>query len=387
MVDFDSARVSSDIANTRTPLNEAMHVPGYIYQSDEVFALEKERIFMKEWICTIREEQISNPGDYVAMRLMGEPFIICRNKEGEINAFANMCAHRGVEVVSGEGNVERFSCPYHAWLYDLNGKLIGAPFMKEATGFDLKNCRLQPLKVETWERWVFISFNEDVEPFNKYIEHFDQEFGRLRQRDCRLASRMVTELNCNWKLVNENLMDVYHFQTLHEDSFGAHLDGEKFQIKLTERGGVSAYYEAAPMVPEGKSLFGAMPWLGEENINLGCMGHLPPNLHIFGRGDAVTPFVIWPVAPGHTQIFVHHLFPEEFHSLPDFQQKLQFYYDYQIQIVSEDSDMVEGMQKNMGSKRFVPGPMSKLEETVHNVINGYLTRAFGEQGPGTIVEK
>ena len=377
---FDSATVSRDVAQTQAPLNEAVHVPGFIYNSESVFSLEKDRLFMKEWVCTIREEQVANPGDYIAMRAMGEPFIVCRDNDGNINAFANVCAHRGVEVASGEGNLKEFSCPYHGWLYDLKGKLIGAPYMKEAEGFDPANCQLRPLQVATWERWVFISFNPDAEPFDKFVEHFDREFGRLQMRDCRLGDRAVLEVNCNWKFINENLMDVYHFQTLHADSFGGYLDGEKFKIELTDRGGVSAFYKAAPMVPEGKSLFGPMPWMGEENMDLGCMGHLPPNLHIFGRGDAVTVYVIWPTAPDKTQVIIHHLFPAEHHELPDFKEKLKVYYDYQIMVVSEDNSMVEGMQRNMGSTRFVPGPMSEHEKTVHNIINGYLSRTFGEEG-------
>jgi len=377
---FDPTTVDQDLAQTRAPLSEALHVPGFVYDSEEVFQLEKERLFMKEWVCTIREEQIENPGDYVAMHLMGEPFIVCRDDAGNINAFANVCAHRGVEVASAEGNLKEFSCPYHGWLYDLQGKLIGAPYMKEAEGFDPANCRLKPLKVDTWERWIFISFNPDVEPLEKAVEHFDQEFGWLRQRDCRLGIQAVVDVNCNWKFVNENLMDVYHFQTLHVESFGAHLDGEKFKIKLTDRGGVSAFYKAAPMVPEGKSLFGPMPWLGEENMDLGCMGHLPPNMHIFGRGDATTPYVIWPLTPNKTRIHINILFPEELLNRPDFKEKVQSYYDFQMMVISEDNAMVEGMQSNMGSTRFVPGPMSKLELTVHNIINGYLTRTFGAEG-------
>ena len=378
--DFNPATIGRDVARTAAPLNEAQHVPGFIYDSQAVFALEKERLFTKEWVCVLREEQVAAPGDYAAMRLMGEPFIVCRDADGNLNAFANVCAHRGVEVASGEGNLNEFSCPYHGWLYDLQGKLIGAPYMKEAEGFDPADCRLKPLRLATWEGWVFVSFNDRVEPFADVVAHFDEAFAPLRQRDCRLGARMVVEINCNWKLVNENLMDVYHFQTLHAGSFGAHLDGEKFKIKLTERGGVSAFYKAAPMVPEGKSLFGPMPWLGEDDMDLGCMGHLPPNLHLFGRGDAITPYIIWPLAPDRTEIRIHHLFPAEYHDQPDFEEKLKAYYDYQALVVSEDNAMVEGMQRNMGSTRFAPGPMSELERTVHNIINGYLGRTFGAEG-------
>ena len=124
---FDPATVSRDVAQTQAPLNEAVHVPGFIYNSETVFALEKDRLFMKEWVSTIREEQVANPGDYIAMRAMGEPFIVCRDNDGNINAFSNVCAHRGVEVASGECNLKEFSCPYHGWLYDIGGRCLEQP--------------------------------------------------------------------------------------------------------------------------------------------------------------------------------------------------------------------------------------------------------------------
>ena len=91
------ARASRNCINKSTTKDLAVAaglkvVPGFIYNSETVFALEKGRLFMKEWVCTIREEQVANPGDYIAMRAMGEPFIICRDNDGNINAFANVCA-------------------------------------------------------------------------------------------------------------------------------------------------------------------------------------------------------------------------------------------------------------------------------------------------------
>lgn len=125
------------IENTLQPLGKARHAPGDIYGSDHMFELEKQKIFMKDWMCVARGEEIASAGDYMTFRMVGEPFVITRNEQGAIAAFANVCAHRGVEVASGEGNTKEFSCPYHGWLYDLNGRLVGAPYMKEAEGFGI----------------------------------------------------------------------------------------------------------------------------------------------------------------------------------------------------------------------------------------------------------
>jgi Rieske 2Fe-2S family protein len=241
-----------DLPRELPSLNDAKHVPGLVYVSPEIFEIEKRQIFMKDWICTIRSEEIPNAGDYTTMRLMGEPFVLCRDKRGEVNAFANICAHRGVEVVSGSGNAQEFICPYHAWLYDLEGKLVGAPYMNEARGFDLKNCRLKPLKVDIWEGWIFISFNDAAIPLKEHIAEFDSCFSFLQQVNCRLAAKIVVELNCNWKLMNENLMDMYHFKTLHASTFGSHLKLDNLEDRQMAGGAVGAFYKGAPAVPGGK---------------------------------------------------------------------------------------------------------------------------------------
>ena len=354
-----------NLKQSRGDVSKAQHLPGYIYHSPEIYELENQKIFMKDWLVMARVEEFEKPGDYRTFRVMGEPVIICRDHNGAINAFANVCAHRGVEVASGEGNLEEFSCPYHGWLYDLQGKLVGAPYMKEAEGFDPENCRLKPLRSGTWAGWVFISFNDDAPSLESHVEWFDAAFGLFRMGDCRNTGKYVSEFDCNWKFVNENLMDVYHFQTLHVATFGAHLDGEKFKIGLTEKGDVNAFYKAAPTTPEAKTLVGKMPWFGDEiGEDLGCMGHLSPQFHVFGRCDEITALIVEPLSSDRTRCTVYHLFPKERFDEPGFAEKAQIYYDFWIEILEEDRDMVQGMQHNMRAVQFSPGPMSILERTV-----------------------
>ena len=147
---------------TMLPRAKAHQMPGQLYTSPEIFAAEKEQIFMKTWLCVGREEQIANPGDYMTGEVMAEPYIVARNKDGNIHAFLNMCRHRGVPVAEGAGNARGFSCPYHAWFYDLEGKLVAAPLMTQSE-VDLTNCRLKPMKLALWRGWIFVSFDGDAE--------------------------------------------------------------------------------------------------------------------------------------------------------------------------------------------------------------------------------
>ena len=131
-------------------------------------------------------------------------------------------------------------------------------------------------------------------------------------------------------------MDVYHFQTLHAETFGAHLDGEQFAIKTTARGDVSAFYDAAPITPEGKSLLGTIPWLeGEVDEKLGCMGYLTPHLHMFGRCDMSLPMTIEPLAPNRTRINIYFLYPGSRFDEEGFADKIKVYHDFGALVLDE----------------------------------------------------
>lgn len=372
------AVVLDDVQGVRVPLEQSRHLPSYFYTSPEVFDVEKERLFYKDWLCVGRVEEIANPGDYFTLKIIDEPVVVCRNKAGDIAAFSNTCAHRGVDVAKGKGNVRAFVCPYHAWSYDLDGKLIGAAHMDKTEGFDVKTCRLPKLGVAQWCGWIFVTLNDNPLPFDQYIARFDQEFAFLRLQDCRLAARIVFDLDCNWKFVLENLFDVYHARVVHAKSFGKYRDSVDYFPTARGQGSTIGYYNSASLVPGGQSLFGNMPWLADKPPTFACLGHLPPNLQLFGRCDAVVTDVIWPVAPDKTRLLLHILFPAEHFARPDFEEKLKVYRDFQIQVIEEDRELVNSLQNGAKSKKFQPGRMSSLEHGVYNVINYQIDRLYGD---------
>ena len=367
-----------DFASTRAPLHEARHLPPHLYVSAELYQREKEEIFMRDWVCVARVEEIENPGDYMTRRIIDESVIVARNAEGEINAFANVCRHRGAEVAAGSGNLVEFSCPYHGWLYDLDGKLVGAPYMKQAEGFDPASCRLPSLGCEIWAGWVFVNFDAQAVRLADFAARYDQSFGMLQQENCRLGDKFARDVDCNWKFVNENLQDVYHFQTLHANTFGEHVTAESFTYDLDETtGGVAAFYPAAPTTFDGKSRFGKMPWMEEHPMSFARMGFMMPTMHNFARVDMVIACLVWPLGPSKTRMEWYSLFPTEHHKQPNFAEKVKDYHDLLTMVVEEDQDMVASLQRNMGSAKFVSGRMSLYETTVHHMINGYLDRMFG----------
>jgi len=363
----------------RAQLETARHLPGEIYVSPEIYRREMSEFFYRDWIFMGRVEEFPNPGDYEARRILERPVVIARGKDGELRAFYNMCRHRGVEVAEGKGNAAFFMCPYHGWTYDLEGRLTGASYMKEAPGFDTANCRLPPIRLEVWRGNIFVSLAADPPPFEQALAEFETDFAALHTENCRLADVTRFSLACNWKFFHENLMDFYHVGVLHANTFGKHFRWTPKNVTLKDGGGITIRYKAAPSTPDGKTRFAKAPWLEAEENSFACTGFLPPNLTLFGRIDCVKLMTAWPQGPDRCEVKIYLLFPESFFADPEFDAKLQVYHDYQIRIYEEDRSMIESMQRAMAMPIYEPGRLSVMEKPIHHFLNGYLDRIFGPE--------
>lgn len=377
-------RIEQGAEAVRQPLAQASHVPYRLYSDPEVLELEKERLFMKDWLMVGRVEQLPNPGDYMTLDIFNEPIVVVRNKAGRINAFSNFCLHRGAEISPrGFGHAKDFSCPYHNWLYDLDGKLMGAPHMREAEGFEPRQCELPRVQVDTWGGFVFVSMNPEAPPLLQFLGRFAEEFAFLRMEDCTLGTRVEFDLHCNWKFVVENLFDIYHVTTIHAGTFGKYRDTVDYFTDAPDQSKLFGYYKSAPSIEGGKSLFGHMPWLADKPENFACSGFQGPNMQMFARCDGMVVHGIWPVAPDRTRMVSHLLFPKVRAEEPGFAEKAERYGQYLRQIIDEDEAAITSLQRAANSRLFRPGRMSRLEHGVYNVLNYYLDRIVprAEQAP------
>lgn len=360
----------------RKQLPQAGHVPGAIYASEEIFQREIDEYFMKDWLYAGRVEELEKPGDYLTMRLVGEPIIIARDTDGSLNAYYNMCAHRGVEVAYGNGNTRAFKCPYHGWTYDLKGQLKGAAHMAATEGFNPSNCRMRPIRLDVWRGNIFVCFSPDTVPLMEFLAEFEKDFGFLQMENCRLGNKTVLELNCNWKLVHENLMDFYHVNVLHAKTFGAKFAWDNDKVILKERGGLSMWYKAGPPTPNAEPLLGKMPWMEEHDYSFGAEGFMQPNFTLFGRIDCARPFIVWPQGVDKCQVIIYQLFPAQVFERPDIRDILKVYENYLLKVLDEDRTMIESLQKAMTARGFNPGRMSVMEKSIHHFLNGHVERVI-----------
>lgn len=393
MVDVKSQsdQVHDALEKSRKDLYHARHLPGEIYFSQDIFDLEKACIWMKEWLCVGRVEQLPNPGDYKAMRIVGEPIVVVRGEDQKLRAMANVCRHRGVEVATyGTGNAKEFSCPYHGWLYDLEGKLIGAPFRKEleqAGTFDFKNCKLPELKLDTWGGYIFINFDENSIGLPEYMKGTGTDQAEeLRSEDTRVCDVYTFQLDCNWKLVPENFMDIYHAKAIHGESFAKHFVMEGFGFELEAGGRYRATYQSNTMAPDGQLLFGPMPWLADKPDDFAFTFYMRPNMNFFARKDLIQPAVAYPIDAETTEVSVYTQFPEEFFDLPAFEEKSQIHKDFIRLVLAEDAAMMRSLQNGVRSRNFMPGPTVHLEKAIHHILQYWMDRIYGPEQPAIAAE-
>jgi phenylpropionate dioxygenase-like ring-hydroxylating dioxygenase large terminal subunit len=148
--------------NVATPFERARAMPKSVYTSAEFLEAEQRHVFAKDWICAGRAETLPNPGDYLTLTLAGEPVIVLRDRDGQVKAMSNVCRHRMSTLLEGRGHARSIVCPYHAWTYNLDGTLRGAPAMTLNEGFCKESVALPAVRCEVWQGWIMVSLNADA---------------------------------------------------------------------------------------------------------------------------------------------------------------------------------------------------------------------------------
>ena len=282
-------------------------IPDWVYTSDEIFEREQERIFRgPTWNFVGFEAEIPNPGDFRRSYVGTVPVILCRAEDGSVNVMENRCRHRGAEFCRElKGNNPEFMCPYHQWLYNLKGDLIGVPFRRGIKGqggmpkdFKLEDNGLVKLKVARRGGVVFASFDPDVEPLEDYLsprilEDFDVTFDG---RKLEILGYWRNRQRGNWKLYHENLKDPYHATLLHTYllTFGLMIAGQKSAMVAdpTGRHGTMASAKGDVNQEELSASVGEMKkYESEYELEDGRVVDFRPE---FDSPWSVTMMTIWP---------------------------------------------------------------------------------------------
>lgn len=194
------------------PADRPMGMPGAFYISQAQFEHEAATVLRRGWHCLGRVDECPQPGDYLAVQVLNEPILVVRGDDGALRALANVCRHRGMPLVEGTGNVKRFVCPYHAWMYGRDGELLRASRMDNA-GFDAKTCRLPENQLQTWNGFIYVNLDPAAPRFAH--PELDALLAPYEPEKFRLVHVAEEEWQANWKCLVENFMEGYHLSVVH----------------------------------------------------------------------------------------------------------------------------------------------------------------------------
>ncbi len=374
-------------------------MPHEAYTSAEFFELEKEALFMKEWMAVGHHNQIPNPGDTLSITLFDEPLLITRDLDGKIHALSAICRHRGFPLTSGQqhetGKCKVVVCPYHRWSYDLDGNLAGAPHMRESIDLETlrKESKLPEFKVEVVMGIIFVNFDPAAKPLRPSLKKFEEECKNYDLENLYPVPSIVSEnLPYNWKILHENALEPYHTLYVHagyhemapaqlaefmdfEDEDGQIMHPTKF------------IHPDAGFNPLAKAMFPIFPNVTDKERSQVLFGSVPATLFFACNPDQVFLFLVLPTSATTTTLLITWLFPKSTLDWKGFKWAFDSQSSINDVINTQDINANRELQKGYKSRFNTRGRYSHLEKTlpqfnrwIHKRLRAYIDAADAEAG-------
>src|SRR5690242_13146700 len=301
-------------------------LPGRYYYDPSVYTLELERIFTTMWVCVGRAEALASPGAYQVVTVGQESIIVVRGRDAILRSFLNVCRHRGTRLVAAATRhlMGSIQCPYHAWTYGLDGRLIGAPNILNDEHFDRTAFGLLQVELEVWEGLIWVNLaDEPVASTPQLTKPILERFGdyavfaRYGVGELKLGKTIAYEVRANWKLLIENFMECYHCGPLHPE-FCDLLPGFK-------AGGIYVEGDAATLADgveafsmSGKASRPPLPDLLPTELRSYYGIVVAPNVLLNLLDDHVVIHTLHPEAPDRTRVVCDWLFHPTALAAPNF---------------------------------------------------------------------
>ncbi|MEM9011075.1 MAG: ring-hydroxylating oxygenase subunit alpha [Pseudomonadota bacterium] len=341
------------------------------------FRVDRDEIIAKTWQWVCHGEKVRAPGSYVTIEIAGRPVAVVRDRDGVLRAFYNVCKHRAHHLLSGEGRTSRIMCPYHAWVYKLDGQLVRAPLTEHLEEFDPKSISLEPVQVEEFCGFVYVNLDPNAPSLKSQtgtleteIQHWAPEVDQLT-----FGHRLTYDIRANWKTVVDNFLECYHCPTAHQD-FCTLIDMDTY--KVTTHGIWSSH-----MADAGKTANSAYD-VSNATVKTHAVWWLWPNTCIMrypGRPSMIILNVI-PMGPDRT--FETYDFFLETPEPDEAELEAIRYIDEVLQ--REDIDICESVQRGMATPAFQQGRIvsdatgSGLSEHAMHHFHGLVLEAYQRAG-------
>jgi glycine betaine catabolism A len=344
----------------KTLADGAKSLPRKYFVSPDIFAKEQSDILSKRWLLVGHQSQIPKPGDYFLAAIGDESVIVTRDQKSQVRGFYNVCRHRGTRLKEDAcGHASAIQCPYHAWTYALDGRLIGAPHMDDVPGFDKADYSLHRVNLELWDGFIFVNLEKNSEPLEKWFWPLKGKFSHWNMSILQAAKRIDYDVRANWKLMFENYSECYHCPGVHP------------QLQK-----VSPYDSAENDLREGPFLGGFMKinpgksltmsgnacaaFVGKiENLQQVFYYSIFPNMLLSLHPEYVMVHQLWPMSPERTLIVCDWFFHPDAFNRPDF--KPDDAIEFWDMTNKQDWHVCELSQQGIASRAYEPGPYSSRE--------------------------
>jgi Rieske 2Fe-2S family protein len=302
-------------------------LPSSYYTTPEFFSREQSFIFSTEWLCAGREEDLPTPGNHAVLEIANESILVVRTPSGQLRAHYNVCRHRGSRLceptqdsqspdarwnVSLPAAITQNSirCPYHQWTYNLDGELLGAPFLKDSDNFCKEDFSLYPVAIDTWGGFFFLKLDsQQNSDLSSQLGPAITRTERYPLHDLRTAHTISYDVAANWKLILENYNECYHCAGVHPELCEVVPDFKQAGgSNLNWDDGIPHRPGAYTFTKSGTTNRAPFPGLNEAE-KMRHKGELCfPNLMLSLACDHVAAFILWPQAPDRTRIVCRFLF-------------------------------------------------------------------------------
>jgi len=347
-------------ANVSVPFERAFAMPKAVYTSPEFLALEQKHVFAQDWLCAGRAESLPDAGDYLTMEIAGEPVVVLRDRDGAIRAMSNVCRHRMSTLLQGRGKVRAITCPYHAWTYNLDGSLRGAPAMTLNEGFCKEVLGLPAIRCEVWQGWIMVTLNPEAPAPAEALSEVTDLIAPFDMTGYRETFRENFRWATNWKVLAENFMESYHLPMCHAGTIGG---ASKLEEMVCPTGGAGFNYhwilknDSVPLAlahPSNTTLEG-------DDRRKTWLLAIYPSLLI-----TMTPGYFWylsltPDGPGHVQVLFGGGMSEDWLADPAAGAHLASVRALLDDVNVEDKGCTEKVYRGLCSDLAQPGPLSHLE--------------------------
>jgi Rieske 2Fe-2S family protein len=385
MLSVLSGRMCISAQRSMTPERQSRPrktLPASYYTDPAWFDAELEGIFAAMWINVCRLDDIATRGAFVRRDIAGASVLVVGDGAGGARAFHNVCRHRGTRLCTAdEGTLSgSLQCPYHAWTYDLDGRLIGAPLMDEVEGFRREDYPLQSVACEVWDGHVFINLASSPPPLREQLGDLPARFAPWRMHELRMVRRLEYDVRANWKLIVQNYNECLHCPIIHPllNRMHHYLGAANVPSTGTYCGGAMGFKAGVETLStDGRRRRAILPGLTGEDTALVNYFAIYPNLLLTLHPDYMLTVRIWPLAPDRTQLV------SEWHFHPDEIARPGFVYDDAVTFWDitnrEDWAISERSQQGISSRGYTPGPYSNRETQLWEFDQFVLARVSRER--------